>query len=342
MKPQETAASDFDVIVIGAGPAGASTAITALQRGLSVAILERSGFPRHTPGESLHPGIEPLLGQLGIWEEVLALGCLRYRYIKLKSNGSSTCVPFGSDETGDWLGMQVWRADLDRILLQQARALGATVFQPCHVRSPIVDEGTVVGVVTDSGSIRGGHIVDAAGGRHWLATHLQLSLRRESPPLMVQYGYVEAGPCDIDENPVIVTDACGWTWVARIHGDVCQWTRLAFTRMKKHHCPKRMAQYKALGQTRGADVTWRRVNGAAGPGYFLVGDAAAVLDPSSSHGVLKALMSGIMAAHCVGLIHDHGLTRLEAYNRFSLWLTHWFEHDVAILRETYRRLFSDM
>jgi flavin-dependent dehydrogenase len=50
---------------------------------------------------------------------------------------------------------------------------------------------------------------------------------------------------------------------------------------------------------RGADVTWRIISPAAGPGFFLVGDAVAVLDPASSHGVLKALMTGMMAAHLI-------------------------------------------
>ena len=56
----------FDVVVVGAGPAGCATAICCAQKGLRVALLERAPFPRHRPGETLHPGIEPLLLQLEI------------------------------------------------------------------------------------------------------------------------------------------------------------------------------------------------------------------------------------------------------------------------------------
>jgi flavin-dependent dehydrogenase len=54
--------------------------------------------------------------------------------------------------------------------------------------------------------------------------------------------------------------------------------------------------------THGADVTWRRVIGTAGAKYFIVGDAAVVLDPASSHGISRAVMSGIMAGHAINKI----------------------------------------
>ncbi|MBA4535538.1 hypothetical protein H1196_23700 [Brevibacillus halotolerans] len=50
----------------------------------------------------------------------------------------------------------------------------------------------------------------------------------------------------------------------------------------------------------GADMTWRVITQLGGPGgYFLIGDAATVLDPASSHGVLKAVMSGMMAGNLI-------------------------------------------
>jgi hypothetical protein len=48
---------------------------------------------------------------------------------------------------------------------------------------------------------------------------------------------------------------------------------------------------------RGIDVSSSIANPTAGPGYFLAGDAASIVDPLSSHGILKALMSGMKAAH---------------------------------------------
>ena len=53
------------------------------------------------------------------------------------------------------------------------------------------------------------------------------------------------------------------------------------------------------GGSNGADVSWRQLGTPAGPGYFVAGDAAAVTDPSSSHGVLRAIMSGMLSGHLV-------------------------------------------
>jgi len=69
-----------DLIVVGGGPGGIAAAITVKQAdsGLQVLLIERSPFPRHRPGETLHPGIEPLLVQLGVWDQVLAANFLRH------------------------------------------------------------------------------------------------------------------------------------------------------------------------------------------------------------------------------------------------------------------------
>jgi hypothetical protein len=69
--------------------------------------------------------------------------------------------------------------------------------------------------------------------------------------------------------------------------------------------PEVLRHLTRRGRPRGADVTWRLSDAAAGLGWFIVGDAAAVLDPSCSHGVLKAIMSGMMAGHlAAGVLVD--------------------------------------
>jgi flavin-dependent dehydrogenase len=86
---------------------------------------------------------------------------------------------------------------------------------------------------------------------------------------------------------------------------------------------------------RGADVTWRRVVCPAGFGYFIVGDAATVLDPASSHGTLRGMMSGIMAVHTILRIAKDGIPRQPAVTEYNRWLSGWFFHDVAKLKEIY-------
>jgi 2-polyprenyl-6-methoxyphenol hydroxylase-like FAD-dependent oxidoreductase len=146
--------SDFDVIVLGAGPAGCAAAIRCAQAGRRVAMLERADFPRHAPGESLHPGVQPLLRQLGVEDRFLAAGFLRYPGIVVEWGAPEFVREFGADENGPWLGFHAWRAELDAILLERARQDGVTVLQPVKATGVLgAPDGAVTGVETSDGPI---------------------------------------------------------------------------------------------------------------------------------------------------------------------------------------------
>lgn len=135
-----------------------------------------------------------------------------------------------------------------------------------------------------------------------LARQLRISVVPYSRPLFVRYGYMQGACPERDEAPSLQANRSGWTWTARVAPSLYQWTRLAL-QSARFPPPWRLTAFSGLtdtGPVRGADVTWRMAAQTAGPGFFLVGDAACVLDPASSPGVLKAMMSGMMAVHLGG------------------------------------------
>lgn len=334
-----------DVLVLGGGPGGSAAAIACARAGLRVALVERDAFPREHVGETLHPGVEPLLAQLGVAEEVRRAGFLRHEGNWIEWAGERRFEAFGADAaTGAWQGWQAWRADFDAILLERARALAVHILQPCQAVRPLLDGARVAGVETSRGAIGASYVVDAAGDRHWLARHLNLQIEKYSPRLTARYGYAEGACAARDDAPQIVSDARGWTWTARVRPHLYQWTRLsvaveddgAATPEGRADClPEEFRALRRRGAARGADVTWRIVAHPAGAGYFLVGDAAAVLDPASSHGVLKAIMSGIMSAHLIAHVFGRRVSEREAAQQYCVWIRDWFEHDVARLKELY-------
>lgn len=332
--------SSADVSIVGSGPAGTAAAIQCAQAGLRVVLIDREPFPRERPGETLHPGIEPLLRQLGVSERILSAGFLRHDGNWVQWEGDSRFMRFGSDHSGQWHGFQAWRADFDAILLNRARELGVQVLQPRRALQPIVSGGRVVGVVTSQGPLRSSFLIDAAGGQHWLARQLGLKVTEYSPPLVASFGYGEGECCIRDDAPAIVADKLGWTWTARVRPRLYQWTRLAFEHktLDEDWVPPEFERLKPRGRTRGADVTWRIVKETAGPGYFIVGDAAAVLDPAASHGVLKAVMSGILAGHCITRVLWYGHPEATATRAYRQWLSDWFKHDVTGLKKLYSGL----
>ncbi|MBW4515763.1 MAG: tryptophan 7-halogenase [Timaviella obliquedivisa GSE-PSE-MK23-08B] len=329
-----------DVVIIGSGPAGAAAAIAAAQLGLEVILLEAQAFPRSRPGETLHPGVEPLLQQMGVLNAVLSAGFLRHTGNWVQWEGDRQFAAFGADESGAWQGFQAVRADLDALLLAQAQTLGVTVLHPCRALGLLSnDKGRVVGVNTTQGKLRSAAVVDAAGGNHWGARQMGLSIQHYAPHLTAYYGYV-TGDCSVrDGAPAIAADEQGWTWTAKVRHQLYQWTRLSFVEPPpRHWLPPEFTGLTVYQPMRGADVTWRKVSQPAGEGYFLVGDAATVLDPTSSHGVLRALMSGRMAGNLIAQCLKNKCPEQQAIQHYCEWINQWFQHDVDKLRQLYRML----
>src|SRR5436190_10605590 len=285
---------EASVLVVGSGPAGAAAAIWCAQRGLDVLLIEKASFPRHRPGETLHPGVEPLLAQLGVKEAVLGAGFLRHSGYKVRwEDSQSRFVSYGQDATGPWQGFQAWRATFDAILMDRAVEAGVRVIQPCAARSLLTQNGRVLGVNTGQGKIAASFVIDATGDGHWLRRQMRLETRTVSPRLVVSFGYCQGPPTANFDLPGLEADGLGWSWIAPVKAGICSWTRLNFSSSNKLKIPEKLCSAKLLSPSGGANVTWRQVTPVAGPGFFVVGDAAVVLDPASSHGILRALMSGI-------------------------------------------------
>ncbi|HEV8408806.1 MAG TPA: FAD-dependent oxidoreductase, partial [Sphingomicrobium sp.] len=142
-----------DVVIIGGGPAGSCAAIRCARLGLSVTLLERERFPRDRPGESLHPGFETLLEQLGVLDAILARDFLRFDGNWVEFKGEDTFDKFKATATGTTRGLQAWRREFDAILLEQARELGVQIVQPGRALRPMVTGSRVAGVETKEGKL---------------------------------------------------------------------------------------------------------------------------------------------------------------------------------------------
>jgi flavin-dependent dehydrogenase len=332
---------DADVVVVGGGPAGSAAAIACASRGLRVLLLERDAFLLDRPGETLHPGVEPLLAQLGVTQKLAQVTGARHEGIWIEWGAPRRFELYGAGSDGLWRGFQVSRAEFDTLLLERARELGAQIRKPCAVIGPLVSEACLDGVLTSEGPVVARVVVDATGRSRWLGRALGVESPARSPRLIVRYGYVEGACPARDAAPALVGDHEGWTWTARVNHRKYQWTRLNFGRQPDADwLPDEFRDLAPLGRSRGADVTWRMADEVARPNWFMVGDAAAILDPSSSHGVLKALMTGVMAGHLIaGVLHGKA-PAIEAAQAYQAWIASWYNADIKTLRQFYRMLGS--
>ena len=328
---------DPDVVVVGGGPAGCATALWAARRGLRVQLLHRPDRATYRPGETLHPGIEPLLRQLGAEQALLGPGFPRHEGHTVEWEGGRRFRAYGEDASGPWLGFQACRQTLDRGLRATVREAGVTVTETTRAEPVVARDGKVAGVQHASGVTRASVVVDAAGAGHWLGRLLRLELRRCSPRLVARYGLVSGELPGRQTAPSLAADEDGWTWTAPVGSRTVAWVqlRLCAARASRSGVPGALVRLRPCSRTRGADVTWRWVPAAAGPGYVLVGDAAFVLDPLSSHGVLHAVMSGMMAAEMIAKSLLGGVPAAVTAAAYRRWSSAWFAADVARLRELY-------
>jgi flavin-dependent dehydrogenase len=331
---------DTDVVVVGGGPGGTSAAITCAERGLRVTLFERDRFAGERPGETLHPGVEPLLAQLGVGDRLREVVGSRHRGIWIQWGGAGRFEEFGHDQNGPWCGIQVRRKNFDSLLAARAQEVGVEMRQPDAVEQVLCDGGEVCGVVSGSARLSARMVIDATGASRWLERKLRLGHQPHSPKLLVRYGYA-GGSCPArDEAPALVGDAAGWTWTARVWTDTYQWTRLCFDGREPSGgwIPEELRALRSCGRMRGADVTWRLTSRTAGRGWMLVGDAGAMLDPTSSHGVLKAIVSGVTAGHLAAAVLNGKAPAGAAANAYHHWFSQWFAHDAVQLARFYRKL----
>jgi flavin-dependent dehydrogenase len=133
----------FDAVVIGGGPAGATTAWLLARAGWSVGLLEQKTFPRRKVcGEYLSATNLPLLEHLGIAEAFRAAAGPPVRRVGLFAGTAclGADLPRPSGRAGDW-GRALGREHLDTLLLDGAARAGVAVRQPAAVVDLVPDEG---------------------------------------------------------------------------------------------------------------------------------------------------------------------------------------------------------
>ena len=194
---------DADVVIVGGGPAGSASALWCARHGLHVVVLEREVFPRHRPGETLPPGVEPLFAQLGVAEAIVAAGFTRHSGTWVTWAGPRRFDPFGHDSGGSWYGFQAPREQLDQFLLGAVSGPNAVVRQPSRALHPLRDHDRVIGVATSDGPLFARWVIDAGGGAHWLARLLaDPRCGRIGHVLLIQVHYPQRGRCVSDARRV--------------------------------------------------------------------------------------------------------------------------------------------
>ena len=289
---------DYDAIIVGAGPAGASCAAFCAAAGLRVLVAERAVFPRDKVcGDCLNPDCWPTLARLGVEDALRALPHTALRTVEFAGlRGSPIRLPLPDYTRGE---IAVKRSLLDALLLQNAVERGADVRQGEAVSEV---NHTPDGFRVGRESTR---FLVAADGRNSLVSRSLKLLDDRRRPATDRIGLQTHAPCPTTFGPRVQM-----RWFARGYGGLCpvgggelnislagppdtldslkNWAREEFA-LAGDHPWRTIAPLDREPAPRAAVA---RGNGAV----FLAGDAARVVEPFTGEGIYYALRSGELAA----------------------------------------------
>lgn len=322
----------YDAIVIGGGPAGATTAGLLAKSGHDVLLLEKEKFPRYHIGESFVPGVNPVVDELGVRDAIEAAGFTQKRGISLLWGAQRELWSVAFGEGGPYeYTWQVKRAEFDHILLEHSRKLGALVIEEASVRGITFTDGRATGATYAVG--RGSepvqasarYIVDASGQAKILGRELGVVEVHDDLKNLAVWSYYQGGEHlggDQAGNILVENHLDGWLWVIPLsdgtrsvgfvgpNDSIARSELSSLEILESKIATSRMAKDMLTGATRVADCRTTKdwsytCSRFTGPGYLMTGDCAAFIDPLFSTGVTLAMKSASSAAVTVAAaLHD--------------------------------------
>jgi len=335
------ARDDFDVIVVGAGPAGSIAALELARKGRRVVLIEAKRFPRpKTCAGGISPKARSGLRRLGLWDRI-APEAYEIRGIRLGAR---------SGRETQWIGaasaVVLNRSRLDHLLAQAAVEAGAELREGCAASALLVESGRTEGVRLAGGDVlRATWVIAANGANGRLGADPRPRRRLQTcmawfrglvftPHVLEMYFDAEIAPhygwlfpeSDTVANVGICLDA------ERLgRGSI----RDVLARFLDRHFAARCASAEAIGRWRGFPISVSgEVRHCAPLGTLLAGEACRLVNSATGEGISYAVHSGALAAECVDEALRRGTDpadatasyerRLRLHSELSLRAGEWF------------------
>jgi menaquinone-9 beta-reductase len=331
----------LDVLIAGAGPAGAVAATVLARAGARVLVLERARFPRgKLCGDTVNPGALAILDRLGLGHVVS--GALPLDGMIVTGDGGVRVVA----RYAGLQGKSLLRRDLDAALAAAASEAGAQIDEGVLVQGPLPDSSShapaVAGLAIRRADGRTLHLtarmVIAADGRHSrVGRALRLSRSPPHPRRWAIGAYFDdvAGMTSLGEMhvrrahylgvaplPGGMANACV---VAPAIAGVPPADMLRRSLMADPVLEERFASARMVGEAVCLGPLAVDCAIAGAPGLLLAGDAAGFVDPMTGDGLRFAFRGGELAALEALHVIEHG-GRTEAHLRLSAARAREFAH----------------
>lgn len=315
----------FDVLVVGAGPAGAASAYWLAKAGHNVLVVEKKRFPREkTCGDGLTPRAVKQL-----YDMDLAHGLEphhRFEGLRTVAHGRTITMHWPEHPIYPSHGYVVRRRDLDQLVAEHAAKAGATLWQSSEAIEPIVEQGKVVGAMIsrkDQGiteEVRADYVVVADGSNSRFGRAIGASRNKTYPQGMAIRGYYES-PLHDDpwiESALDVRDRNGnalpgYGWIFPLGDGTINvgigllstfrdWKSINTSHLMEEFAATAPDYWGISPDTKVSEPTGGRlpmggsVGPKAGPRHLLIGDAAGSVNPFNGEGIDYAYETGRMAS----------------------------------------------
>lgn len=325
--------NEYDVIVMGGGPAGSAVASILAREGRSVVLFEKEIFPRHHIGESLMTDTYFTFERMGFLDKLKASPFVRKYSVQFANSAGKESRPFYFFEANHHESAVTWqvtRAIFDKMLIEHAAEQGASVHQGVQVKQVIFEGARAVGVEVKmaDGSLErfsAKVVVDATGQSAMLSNKFGWRVRDAKLKKAVLFSYFKGAHRETDLNGgatlVLRTErgSNGWFWYIPLEDDITSvgivadpdyllkgrgqdLAKIYEEEIEKcEPCRQRVAGGERVDKIYSILDYSYRSRECAGDGFILIGDAYGFLDPIYSSGVLLALKMAELAADA---IHD--------------------------------------
>ncbi len=358
--------SNYDLIVIGGGPAGSTVATLVAEHGHRVLLLERETEPKFKIGESLIPATYWTFKRLGMLEKLRNSHFPQKHSVQFYSRTGKAAKPFYFFQTNPHESAVTWqvlRSEFDEMLLDNAKEKGVQVQRGIRVQEVIFDGNAATGVVIQGvnrkhETLNATIIADSTGQRSLIARQLKINTTEPNLKMASLFTHYEGAYRDngIDAGATLILhtkEKDSWFWSIPLpynRTSIGVVGELRYLLQNRRNVDRKLdAQQIFTEELTKCTPLQKRLKGAtqlfpiqttkdfsyrakriAGNRWVLVGDAFGFLDPVYSTGLFLALKSGEMAADAI----------LEAFkkNNFSEEKLGSFGQTFVDGMETFRKL----
>jgi len=363
---------NFDVIVMGGGPAGSSISSILAREGVRVVLFEKEEFPRHHIGESLMTDTFWTFQRMGMLEKLKHSPFVRKYSVQFANQTGKESRPFYFFEAvhhESAVTWQVTRSVFDKMLIEHAAEQGAHVHQGVAVKQVLFegDKAAGVEVQMNDGSRQSFYanvVVDATGQTAMLSNKFRWRVRDPKLKKAVLYSYFKGAHREPDLNGgatlVLRTPpgSGGWFWYIPLEDDLTSvgivanpdyllkgrgqdLAKIFHEEVEKcEPCHRRVAMGERVDKIYSIlDYSYRSKQNA-GDGFIIIGDAYGFLDPIYSSGVLLALKMAELAADAIHDAFRHDDFSAERLGQFQPKLDKGIESMRKLVYAFYNEGFS--